>query len=593
MQHSSHYYIDGTFITTKDYYQLIVVMYYDIISLKKIPGAYILINNKYQSGYTKTLLEFKRILTIENTYKIDLKSITIDFEISLWNSLNIVFPTIKLIGCYFHFIKQVRLNLGKKGLLINEFAHEEFLKEIAKFPFIYFNNPNCFDEIFNQYKKLYINNEDIIKLIKNFEKYFKDTWIIFFKNNMLNYNTLKKFQRCNSYIENYNKKIKEKLGKYNNLLILSYIGPYLGYRGFSVVPWPIFLTFIINEENYYKNLLFETDSKFKKKDNIIYNKIISNNNNYIESNIINNENIIFLKYQNYSCRYDSFFLIQCYVINNYIKNKKIIVNDNLKLLYDIGEKIINLNHNELNLGFWEIINKYNLDTLGICDEKNGYKDLYPVSNIFNFLKNIALCCIKRKENIVCINCGTNTFENNVLNPLISINMEKLKMNNIIDVLNSLSEPFSSSCIICSFNPDESIKSNIYYQTCKQTIVKELEIPNILFFIFDLSTENESDENQYLNLIKLRNEYKKFIVASFHYKNNIYKLSGTINQTSVNHYTACIISNKREINGLLKNYSYYYDGYNNNNRIIELNKNDNFEVDSIIKYNPLIIVYLKE
>ena len=65
-----HLYIDGKFITTKDYYQLLIIMYYDKSSEKKIPITFILINNKYTVGYIKVLKAFKRILSYENSNNI-------------------------------------------------------------------------------------------------------------------------------------------------------------------------------------------------------------------------------------------------------------------------------------------------------------------------------------------------------------------------------------------------------------------------------------------------------------------------------------------------------------------------------------------
>lgn len=312
---SSHLYIDGTFITTKDYYQVLVIMYYDNNSQKKIPGCFILINNKYESGYIKCLNEFKRLITIEDTYKIHLKSITVDFEKALINALYI-----------------------------------------------------------------------------------------------------------------------------------------------SVIPWPVFLSFIINEENYYKNILLNYDSTFKIK-NININKIENANKNenkdspnkiHLIDNCNNKKYYLekkFLKYDFYSCRYDSYFFLQAYAINNYINKHKINKTGNLKIFYNIGEFLLNLKNEELDIGFWEIINKYNLDKCGFLDKINGYKEMYPISDIFNFLKNEKLFSIKRKELVSCINCGTNVLTEDYIFPLISIYLEKLNKNSLNDILDSIAEPFSSSCII--------------------------------------------------------------------------------------------------------------------------------------------------
>lgn len=44
MRLSYHFYLDGTFLSTKKFYQILILMYYDESSCKKVPGSYFLIN---------------------------------------------------------------------------------------------------------------------------------------------------------------------------------------------------------------------------------------------------------------------------------------------------------------------------------------------------------------------------------------------------------------------------------------------------------------------------------------------------------------------------------------------------------------------
>ena len=50
--------------------------------------------------------------------------------------------------------------------------------------------------------------------ILSFKKYFLDTWLLYFVNGSLNYINLNKNFRSHSYIENYNKRIKDCLSMY-------------------------------------------------------------------------------------------------------------------------------------------------------------------------------------------------------------------------------------------------------------------------------------------------------------------------------------------------------------------------------------------
>ena len=84
-------YIDGTFITTKEYYQLLILLFYDKLTKTKIPAVYILTNNKYINSYIKIFNKVKNIITLENTINLNWKSITIDFESALIESVKKVF----------------------------------------------------------------------------------------------------------------------------------------------------------------------------------------------------------------------------------------------------------------------------------------------------------------------------------------------------------------------------------------------------------------------------------------------------------------------------------------------------------------------
>ena len=58
-------------------------------------------------------------------------------------------------------------------------------------------------------------------------------------NGILDYSYLSKEERSNSYIENYNRRIKTKLSKY------------LYGKSKYKIPWPLFLNFIKNEDEEY------------------------------------------------------------------------------------------------------------------------------------------------------------------------------------------------------------------------------------------------------------------------------------------------------------------------------------------------------
>ena len=56
---SEHLLIDGSFIYPKNYMQTIIIMYYDVIIEKMLPGIFIIINNKTEEGYKVSITYIK------------------------------------------------------------------------------------------------------------------------------------------------------------------------------------------------------------------------------------------------------------------------------------------------------------------------------------------------------------------------------------------------------------------------------------------------------------------------------------------------------------------------------------------------------
>lgn len=128
---------------------------------------------------------------------------------------------------------------------------------------------------------------------------------------------------------------------------------------------------------------------------------------------------------------------------------------------------------------------------------------------------------------------------------------------------------------------------------KQKIIKWYILPNLLSFILDLSNENEKDENQYNNLIILKDRYKHLIKEEIIIDKISYKLVGTINQHTINHYTSCIINNMSKIKFLDINKSYYYEGKDGSNKLFEFFLLENETINEhVLKLKPLILFYLK-
>ncbi len=70
--------------------------------------------------------EFKGLITIEKSVKIQLESISTDFEKGLMNAIKALFPDVRVRGCLFHYVKAIRQAMGKFGLLKKNFITPHF-----------------------------------------------------------------------------------------------------------------------------------------------------------------------------------------------------------------------------------------------------------------------------------------------------------------------------------------------------------------------------------------------------------------------------------------------------------------------------------
>ena len=164
--------IDCTFSYPKDFYETLIIMFYDNLYNKMIPGVFVTVNNKKQEGYKAIFNSLKSdILCVTNNdiTQIKLKTVTTDFETALYKSFfecfNII-PNLKHNGCFFHYLKNIRKYLIKNGYTkkANEKHYDYIIKSVYKLPFI----SNIDKNIKNEIKNIC----DVDPFYKDFENYF-------------------------------------------------------------------------------------------------------------------------------------------------------------------------------------------------------------------------------------------------------------------------------------------------------------------------------------------------------------------------------------------------------------------------------------
>ena len=122
--------IDGTFTFPKSFYQTIIIMFYDPICFKMIPGIFIAIKNKNLEGYNecfKYIRDYIYKYVKDDLKKIKWKMFTTDFEYILYQAFKNVINQIENLehkGYFFHYLKNIRKYLVKNGFITKKKADD-------------------------------------------------------------------------------------------------------------------------------------------------------------------------------------------------------------------------------------------------------------------------------------------------------------------------------------------------------------------------------------------------------------------------------------------------------------------------------------
>lgn len=110
---AQYIYLDGTFVHPNYFKQLLIVLIYDKATQKRYPMMYILLNSKFLQAYLIALNSLKNIITKYGSVKLNLNSITVDYEEGLITAIDTIFPHVKIIRCYFHYMHNIEKNARK------------------------------------------------------------------------------------------------------------------------------------------------------------------------------------------------------------------------------------------------------------------------------------------------------------------------------------------------------------------------------------------------------------------------------------------------------------------------------------------------
>ena len=594
--------------------QTIIFMYYDIIIEKMIPGIFSVTNNKTEEGYFDSFHYIKDYIDNMNKASkkiLNIKTFTTDFEIALYKTFNRVFNSenkIKHIGCYFHFLQNIRKYLQKNGLTSkkNIEIYNAILNICKSLPFKNLK----YNALINYISKnCYIPKE----ILDDFLVYFKDQWLQYFNNENLKLNDINiKFRTINS-LENFNRTFKYCFQKKSKINIIYYIEilieKVIKHENFLIEENRKPLELISNNKLRGKNVEKEDNCKLLFYENISkeileydmkknYEEVImtedDTDNNIENCSKGNNLEPRFLGWIENSCRYDTFFYIYCFSIKNEIKDVlKSYNNPKLNYIDRISDIFLSdKNDKILNEGIWKVFQKNNIPELDLISDNNSFKKYANILQPITFLKDIDLFCIKYHLYEGCSLCTIANEKTEYLTPNIEFTENDFRNNvKLEDIIKRKLTNVQSACPLCGYDRDKKIISQTYFK-----IYNKIELPKFIFVNFEFTEENEYEIDNRLEeerlcfnkRIKNNDGIIKFLLSEQKIFGKKYELKAIINTPQINHYNGIIINFNVSYYNLDLGNTYIYDGNKNSNLIIKVNNLANV----LNINNPYIGLFLK-
>ena len=200
------WFIDATFsIVPTSFYQLLTIIVYHTSTRTYAPAAFILMNGKHERLYGAV---FSSLVSVCKGYNIHLKPLKVmsDFELALRNAIQEVFPSVELMGCFFHYCQCLWMHASKLGLRAPSRIQttKKLLVLLKVLPHL---EQKDREEIFAEIKIIYKPKEKPFQeFISYYQKYWLDYSIKFEE-----FESEDRFVRTNNVCEQYNRRLKQKI----------------------------------------------------------------------------------------------------------------------------------------------------------------------------------------------------------------------------------------------------------------------------------------------------------------------------------------------------------------------------------------------
>lgn len=478
---SEHILLDGTFIFPEGFMQTIIIMYYDILIEKMIPGIFIVINNKTFEGYIDCFTYIKNYITKlnNNNQNSNMKTFTSDFEVGLYKAFNIVFNRdnkIRHIGCYFHFLQNIRKFLQKNNLttLKNKTIYNIVINFCKSLPFLNLNEINIKKRMENLFKN-YINE------LSGFISYFNENWLKYFIDGTLNLNDINVKFRTNNCLENFNRILKRYFNMKKNIPMITFI---------DVLKEEVSIheEFMINENKKALKPLSKTKLKgefnynYYYKDLDFYEDISKEILSFdVKENFISLPKVISLKEE----KATDYTIIENKITPENINNLPI---KNTGIYEEINDKYLNI---DFTRGIEIYDNKFiGFNNLGnTCYLNSGLQILFHLKNFIINLSNIK------------------DFQNKQITRSLVLLIEQIK-----NIMNFSNLDFSMQAISpYEFKRCFEYKHSLFNNDDQQDCAEFLR-----FLLEDISQENNRIKKKFIyEELEFNNQSRQEVVENFH------------------------------------------------------------------------------
>ena len=151
LENNENWFIDGTFDVVPLIYTQLFTIHARLQGGKIIPCVYVFLPNKTQVSYTQVLRQVSNLHP-----NLHPRTILIDFELAIKNSLQAVFPGVIVRGCYFHFTQNIWRKIQASGLQDRYQQDMQFVTEVRMIAAMAFVPQNEVQRVFT----VLLNNID-------------------------------------------------------------------------------------------------------------------------------------------------------------------------------------------------------------------------------------------------------------------------------------------------------------------------------------------------------------------------------------------------------------------------------------------------